>query len=196
MLYETINKHSNLTLEEIGILALLLENGVEDDGFEFNTRESFLKYFKISSHYLCEKIFNGLIEKEIVSRKEKKDKHVYILRRTKVKIIVPISYSENKVLKLYIENELDKFDSYSRICVKKVLDGYKEYMNRKNIVFNLGNAEKFFEIWEGCSKQIIKIFMEIWLSRKLYGGYGEKYFKVMLDGIKGDVQSKLEKLKG
>jgi hypothetical protein len=89
-LYDLINRHNNLSLQSIGILTLLFEN---DTDLEFITREAFLDFFRLHTHYLCEKVWSELIEFGIVIRTKQGDKQIYKIKRFKSKIVVPISYS-------------------------------------------------------------------------------------------------------
>jgi hypothetical protein len=179
-LYDLINYYSKLSLQAIGILTLVFEN---DSDMEFITREAFLDYFKLSTHYIAEKVWSELIDLGIVTRVKKENKHIYKIKGFKSKIIVPVSYSDNKVLKSFMETEMGKFDEFSKNIVNKVLEGYKRFLLFKEIEFKIEHAEKFFSIFEKQNKKILIEFYQIYESKQLAGKVGYEYLKKIMENI-------------
>jgi len=178
--YNIVHKNKKLSLETIGLLSLILEK--EEDHFKFLTREMFLDYFRIPSHYLCEKLFSDLIEAGIVDRKVRDGLQIYTIN--KVIIEVPLSYSENKVINRYIKEELEKFNDW-KSHVAEIFEGFKENLEHRNIELKLHEAEQFFDVFRD-SEPYLPSFMEIYYHRGLSGKKSLKYLKSILENIKAE----------
>lgn len=135
MLYKYIDKYPTLSLQGIGLLSLLLEPGAT---FNFKTRESFLSYFKLSSHYLSEKHWSELIESGIILREQLQNNQTYQVKGTKIKFTVPLSLSENKtnlsLLEEYLKQIHKAFKTKVKLLFKNLESPSKEDMYR---FFNL-----------------------------------------------------------
>lgn len=175
-----VSQNPKLSLEAIGVLALLCTY----NNFQFETRESFLEYFHLPSHIASEKIFSELINFKILTREQVQDKQHYHLKRTKVRLVVPMKYNESKSIQKLIEEKLEKFKSVSvKQAIEEALAGLKENIE-KNSIMNKYDVEKYFSFFEDLPSEKILEFLSIYKSKELYGKVNFKYCEAVVKNLK------------
>jgi len=166
MISNILDKYPELSIEAVGLLWLIFES---KKNLIFETKEAFLKHFRIKNYYRSEQVWAELIEADLVNRKKLNNSFVYKIKYTARTITVPLKFSKEKLVERYIEEKLGQRQGAIRQRLERMLSSYKKNVEQYNDIFTIDVVEKFFELFDPCTPQMIDhVFQEFIRRNKKY----------------------------
>lgn len=162
--YNLLDKYPTLSLQALGLLVMACEPNAN---FNFQNRDSFLLYFRLSSQHVSEKLWSELIDLGIVQRVIIDDVQKYCIFK-KIKFDVPLKISKNTSIVKHFNEQIHFIHKGFHGKVKILFNECKKHLESKSEYMRIDDVQYFFDMFKDMSSAQYIEFFEVANGSKVY----------------------------